>query len=163
MKEFTTAVDEVIEDDEKQAKREARINDLLAQYLRAEPADADASDEDREKHEAVLRKRAEKQVADEEDDPHVNFKLDGREMRAYQPTDGQLAFMLSAMGRGQSQEGRFAGILNLLRETLRPEDQDYLDARLLSRDKKDRRLIEQIEGIFEYLMEEWFEDRPTKQ
>lgn len=163
MKEFTTAIDEVLDTDEAAAKREERINDLIEQYRRETPApEGDDQEAAREQYEKRLRRRAEEQVADEEDDPHVDFKLDGRVMRAYQPTDGQLAFMIAAMGRGQSNEQRFAGILNLLANTLRQDDQDYLDARLLSRDKKDKNLINQIEAIFEHLMEEWFEDRPTQ-
>jgi hypothetical protein len=162
MKEFTTAIDEVLDADEATAKREERIGELYEQFLRATPFDGEPGTAEEEEHVSRLRRRAEEQVADEEDDPHVDFKLDGRVMRAYQPTDGQLAFMIAAMGRGQSNEQRFAGILNLLANTLRQEDQDYLDARLLSRDKKDKNLINQIEAIFEHLMEEWFEDRPTQ-
>jgi hypothetical protein len=54
-----------------------------------------------------------------EDEAYVEFKLDDRVMRAYQPTEGQLAFMLAAMGRGQSDESRFASIVNIMMESLR--------------------------------------------
>lgn len=96
------------------------------------------------------------------EEQYTEFKLDDRVMRAYQPTDGQLAFMLAAMGRGQSNDQRFASIINIMISSLRDEDADYLEGRLLSRDPKDRLPVSQIEQIFEYLVEEWF-GRPTQQ
>lgn len=95
------------------------------------------------------------------EEQYIEFKLDGREMRAYPPTDGQLAFMLAALGRGQTNDQRFAGIINILMESLRDDDKDYLEARLLTRDPKRRLPMEKIEQIFEYLIEEWF-GRPTQ-
>lgn len=91
----------------------------------------------------------------------VAFKVDGRELRAFQPTDGQLAFMLAALGRGQSADQRFAAIINIMLSSLRDEDADYLEGRLLSRDPKKRLPIKQVEAIFEHLTEEWFA-RPTQ-
>lgn len=95
------------------------------------------------------------------DDPHVRFKVDGRLLRSYPPNDGQLAFMLAALGRGQTDEKRFSNIVNLMMATLRGEDQDYLETRLLDRDPKSRLRIKQVEAIFEHLIEEWFA-RPTQ-
>lgn len=104
-------------------------------------------------------------VAEDEGTPveeqFVAFKVDGRELRAYPPTDGQLAFMLAALGRGQTADQRFAAIINIMMSSLRDDDQDYLEGRLLSRDPKKRLKIEQVEQIFEYLTEEWFA-RPTQ-
>lgn len=106
------------------------------------------------------------EVANEEDgtpveEQYVAFKVDGRELRAYQPTDGQLAFMLAALGRGQSADQRFAAIINIMLSSLRNEDADYLEGRLLTRDPKTRLPIKQVEAIFEHLTEEWFA-RPTQ-
>jgi hypothetical protein len=95
------------------------------------------------------------------EEQYVEFKVDDRVLRAYPPNDGQLAFMLAALGRGQSQDQRFAAIINIMMSALRGEDQDYLEGRLLSRDPKVRLPITQIEAIFEYLTEEWFA-RPTQ-
>lgn len=95
------------------------------------------------------------------EEQYVEFKLDDRVMRAYQPTDGQLTFMLAAMGRGQTSDQRFAAIINIMMESLREEDQDYLESRLLTRDPAKRLPVKQIEAIFEYLTEEWF-GRPTQ-
>lgn len=90
----------------------------------------------------------------------VEFSVDGRVLHAYPPTDGQLAFMLAALGRGQSQDQRFAAIINIMLASLRDEDQDYLESRLLTRGP-DRLKITQVEQIFEFLTEEWFA-RPTQ-
>lgn len=91
-----------------------------------------------------------------EEDQYIEFELDGRQMRAFHPNDGQLAFLLAAMGRGQTSDQRFAGILNILFASLRPEDADYIESRMLSRDPKTRLPVAKIEEIFEYLAEEWF-------
>lgn len=90
----------------------------------------------------------------------IEFKLDGRVLHAYPPTDGQLTFMLAALGRGQTQDQRFAAIINIMMSTLRDEDQDYFEGRLLDRGPN-RLKIQQVEQIFEYLTEEWFA-RPTQ-
>jgi hypothetical protein len=134
VKEFVTAVEDVIAEDE----REAKIADLVAQGKSREEAEAEVDGES-----------------------FVEFTLDGRTLKAYQPTDGQMTFMLAALGRGQSQEQRFAAIINIMMESLRDEDQDYLEGRLLTRDPKQRLPIKKIEEIFEYLTEEWFA-RPTQ-
>lgn len=134
MKEFITAVEDVAAEDE----REAKILALIEKGKSREEAEAEV-----------------------DEDPYVEFKVDDRVLRAYQPTDGQLAFMLAALGRGQSQEQRFAAIVNIMLSSLRDADQDYLEGRLLTRDRKNRLPIKQVEAIFEYLTEEWFA-RPTQ-
>lgn len=134
MKEFKTAVEDVVREDE----REAKIAALIEQGKSREEAEAATA---------------------EDGESFVEFMLDGRVMRAYQPTDGQLAFMLAALGRGQTNDGRFAAIINIMLECLRDEDKDYLEQRLLSR--KNRLPIKQVEAIFEHLTEEWFA-RPTQ-
>ena len=84
-----------------------------------------------------------------------------RTLRAYPPTDGQLAFMLAALGRGQTQDQRFAAIVNIMMSAMRDEDQDYLESRLLSRDPNVRLPLKAVEQIFEGLTEEWFAN-PTQ-
>ena len=91
----------------------------------------------------------------------IEFKLDGRVMHAYPPTDGQLAFMLASLGRGQTDEGRFASMINVMLECLRDDDKDWFESRLLTRDPKKRIGAKTIEAVFEHLMEEWFA-RPTQ-
>lgn len=136
MKEFITAVADVEAEDE----REAKIKALM----------------EREEN-PLSREDAEAEV---NGDTYVEFSIDGRVMRGYQPVDGQLAFMMAAMGRGQSNESRFAAIINIMLECLREDDRDYFEGRLLTRGK-DRLPATQIEDIFAYLAEEWFA-RPTQ-
>lgn len=106
-------------------------------------------------------KAAVEEVSEETEEQYVEFKLDGRVMRAYLPTAGQLAFMLAAMGRGQTKDGRTAATINIMMESLRDDDKDYFESRLLTRDPKQRLGVETISEIFEYLVEEWFA-RPTQ-
>lgn len=133
IKQFTTAVEDVVLDQE----REDKILALMAER-------------------GLSRKEAEEEV-----DPYVEFDLDGRVMRAYRPIEGQVVFMLAALGRGQSKESRFSSILNIMFESLREDDKDHLESRLLSREPGKRLPMKQIEGIFEYCVEGWFA-RPTQ-
>lgn len=98
---------------------------------------------------------------DEDGKDVVVFVVDGRQMKAYPPTEGQLAFMMAMLGRGQTNEQRLASILNLMFSVLEEEDRDYLEARLLERDPKKRLNMETLNDIFEYIMGEWF-GRPTQ-
>lgn len=86
----------------------------------------------------------------------VKFKLDGREMTANPPTDGQLVFIMAAMGRGQSNQQRLAAMVNIMMEVLDPEDQDYFEGRLLTRETKERIGFKTIEDVFEFIVEQWF-------
>lgn len=135
MKEFITAVEDVLVEDERKDKIEA----LVAQGKTREEAEAEV----------------------EIEEGIVTFKVDGRVLKAYPPNDGQLTFMLAALGRGQSQDQRFASIINIMMSALRGDDQDYLESRLLERDPRTRLPVKKIEEIFEYLTEEWFA-RPTQ-
>ena len=134
LKEFISAVEDAAAEEE----REAKIAALVA--------------------EGKPRDEAEAEVDGEEP---IEFKIDDRVLKAYPPTPGQLAFMLAALGRGQTSDQRFAAIINIMLESLRESDRDYLESRLLTRDPKKRLPIEKIEEIFEYLSEEWFA-RPTQ-
>jgi hypothetical protein len=95
------------------------------------------------------------------EEKYIAFQLDGHELHAYPPLDGQLAFMLAALGRGQTADQRFAAIINIMLSSLRDEDADYMEGRLLSRDPKKRLPVKKIEEIFEFLTVEWFA-RPTQ-
>jgi hypothetical protein len=72
-----------------------------------------------------------------------------------------LIFMLASLGRGQGQDQRFASIINIMLASLREEDAEYLEKRLLERDRKKRLPPEKIEQIFEYLVEQWFGGKVT--
>lgn len=134
MKEFVTAYEDVVAEDE----REAKIKALIEAGKTRDEAEAEV-----------------------DEGKFVAFMLDGREMRAYPPTEGQLAFLLAALGRGQTQNSRFAAILNIMFEALRDDDKDYLESRMLTGDPKKRLPMKQIEAIFEHITSEWFA-RPTQ-
>ena len=135
MKEFITEYEDVVAEDERESKIKALV------------------DQGKTREEAESAVDAEEGV--------VEFKLDDRVLKAYPPTEGQLTFMLAALGRGQSSDQRFAAIVNIMMSSLRSEDQDYFEGRLLDRNPKRRLPIKQVEAIFEYLTEEWFA-RPTQ-
>lgn len=143
MLEFTSAVQTTEAEDEREAK-------ILA-LIKGEEIDGIT-------RAAMTREDAEAEV---DADPYTDFMLDGRKMRAYQPTSGQLAFMLASLGRGQTSDQRFAAILNIMFECLREEDKDHLESRMLTRDKKKRLDLPVLENIFESLTKEWFA-RPTQ-
>ena len=130
-----TAVEEVLAEDDRDAKIKALVD--------------------------AGKTQAEAEAEVEREEGVVEFKLDGRTMKSYPPNEGQLVFMMAALGRGQSQEQRFASMVNIMMESLRDSDQDYFEGRLLTRDPKERLPMKQIEAIFEYLVEEWFA-RPTQ-
>lgn len=129
MKEFTSAAVEAVED----ADRETRIKALLAAGKTRSEAEAET-----------------------EEDSFIEFKLDGRTLKAYTPTPGQLAFLLANMGRGQTKDGRFASVMNVMLESLDEDDQEYLESRLLTRRRGKMMDLKKLEEIFEHLVEEWF-------
>lgn len=107
---------------------------------------------------AVEEQYVEFDIVDHDDEGKETSR---RTLRAFHPTDGQLAFMLAAMGRGQSDDQRFAAIVNIMLSSMRDADRDYLEGRLLTRNPKQRLPMKYVEAIFEYLTEEWFA-RPTQ-
>lgn len=173
MKEFTTTVEDIVAEDEfaaAVAERAEKVQALIdaSKAARQESIDAQMADgvtktkAMKAAPKVLTRAEAEEQVPEvESEDKPVEFLLDGRTMHAYQPTSGQLAFMLASLGRGQTDDGRFAAIINVMLECLRDDDKDYFESRLLTRDPKKRIGMKTIEGVFEYLTEEWFA-RPTQ-
>lgn len=136
MKEFFSAAQDIVDEDAAK-DREAAIEALVKDGQRREDAEREV-----------------------DFGKPVEFKLDGREYHAYPPAEGQLVFMVASLGRGQSAQGRVAGIINVISECLRSDDRDAFEARMLTQGK-DRISVDAIEGVFEYLSEEWFA-RPTQ-
>lgn len=147
MLEFTSAV----LTDEAEAEREAKIVNLMKGIVDEKVVDEEGNP--KPSAPPMSREDAESIV---DDDPYTDFMLDGRQMRAYQPTSGQLAFMMASMGRGQTSDQRFSAILNIMFECLRDDDKDHLESRMLTRDKKKRLDLVVLERIFEGLAKEWF-------
>lgn len=81
------------------------------------------------------------------------FEVDGRQMVAYKPDEGQFAMLMANVGRGSSDSDRVAGLINFVINIIDDKGADYLVGRLYNR--KDVFGIEQIEEIMEWLVEEW--------
>lgn len=123
----------------------------------------EAEDEYGDKVRALIESGKSREEAETEADNQfgvISFKMDGRVMKAFPPNDGQLAFMLAALGRGQTDESRMGSVLNIMLSSLRQQDADYIENRLLAQGRN-RLRIKTLEPIFEHLMEEWFA-RPTQ-
>lgn len=99
--------------------------------------------------------------AEEDRGPAIEYELDGREMKAYRPHEGQLTFMLAALGRGQTDDQRYAAIVNIMMAAHAGQDKDHLEERLIENNPRKRLRLKQLEQIFEFLIEEWFAD-PTR-
>ena len=96
-----------------------------------------------------------------EEEPTIDCELNGRKMKAFHPTEGQLVYMMAAFSRGRESTERFTSVVNLLTQVLREEDRDFLEAGLLTRDKAKRIEVKDLEELFERLSGEWFA-RPTQ-
>lgn len=131
MKEFALAVSDEIEEQE----REDKIAALVEQGKTREEAETE-----------VDRGRP------------VEFKIGERTLKAYKPNETQLIFLLATMSRGQSKTTRMAGVVNVMLESLDGDDKDWFEERLLSSDPKMRIHPKTIEGVFEYLTTAWFRE-----
>jgi hypothetical protein len=94
-----------------------------------------------------------------DDEQAMEFAIDGTEMKAYQPTDGQLAMLMSNLGRHTSVQTRLAGVIDFFVAVLDEESATYVSDRLLSR--TDPLGLEQVQEIMEWMVEEWT-GRPTQ-
>lgn len=99
-----------------------------------------------------------KAVTDDQDQPMV-FSIDGHELAAYQPTDGQLALLMSSIGRHTNVQTRIAGIIDFFVNVMDEPSAEYITDRLLSR--TDPLGIEQVQEVMEWMVEEWT-GRPTQ-
>lgn len=98
------------------------------------------------------------EVSDDASD-EIKFKIDDREITAYQPQDGQLAMLLASIGRGSSETDKIAGAINFFVAILSEPDAAYVETRLF--DRKDQFGLAQIEEVMEWLVEQW-SGRPTQ-
>ena len=145
MKEFTSAVVEVLNEDEREAQIKALMQDTI------------------DEHGAIVKPGMSREDAEAEvdEDEYVDFKVDGRVMRAYKPGETQLLLMVASLGRGQGNDQRLAAIINIILECLRDDDRVYLEGRMLTRKKAERIPPKTINDIFEHCIGEWFA-RPTQ-
>ena len=96
------------------------------------------------------------ETADEAD---LIFSVDGHEMRAYKPTEGQFALLMVAMGKYSSRTDQAAGVIDFFINVLDKPSQQYVVDRMMSRD--DMIPLEDITEILEWMVEEWG-GRPTQ-
>lgn len=87
------------------------------------------------------------------------FTLDGRELTAYMPTDGQLAMLLASFGRHVSDNTRVAGAIDFLLGVLDERSSNYITDRLMDRDHPLG--LDVVTDIMRDLVEEW-SGRPTQ-
>jgi len=98
------------------------------------------------------------QAHEDEDEGGSTLVLDGRELRYYQPTDGQFAIYMASTGRHASQTDRIAATVNFFIELFDKNDQVHLSDRLLDRD--DPFGVPMMEEIMGEMVQEWT-GRPT--
>jgi hypothetical protein len=96
---------------------------------------------------------AEKSEEPDTGEEPVVFLVDGHEMRAYKPTEGQFALLMMAMGRHASTNDQFAGVVDFFFNVLDEPSQMYFSSRMMSRE--DLIPLEKIVEIMEFLTEEW--------
>jgi len=89
----------------------------------------------------------------------LEFKIDDHVVRAYRPTDGQLAMLMASVGRHTSEVTKIAGCIDFFVTVMDEESHRYVVDRLLSRE--DPLGIMDVQGIIEWLIEEW-SGRPTQ-
>ena len=89
----------------------------------------------------------------------VEFKLDDQVVKAYRPTDGQIAILMASIGRHTTESTKIAGVIDFFVATLDDESYNYVVNRLLSRD--DPLELEQVQEVIEWMIEEW-SGRPIK-
>ena len=97
---------------------------------------------------------------EEEDEPLV-FIHDGREVRFYEPSAGQLAIMATLSTSKEHQAVR--QLMTLFFSVMDDETHEYFESRLM--DRKDTFDLDTEGGvldIYEFLMEEW-SGKPSKQ
>jgi len=89
----------------------------------------------------------------EGDEADLHFKIDGHEMRAYKPTEGQFALLVMAMGRHTTDMDQFAGIIDFFIQVLDEPSQRYVIDRMMSR--VDIIPMSEVVEIMEWMIEEW--------
>jgi len=93
-----------------------------------------------------------------EDEELLEFKIDGHDLKAYRPTDGQLAMLMASLGRHTGTTTKIAGVIDFFVEVMDSESHQYVVGRLLSRE--DPLGIPEVQEVCEWLIEEW-SGRPT--
>jgi len=94
-----------------------------------------------------------------DDEQVVEFTVDGLEVRAHQPSSGQMAMVYQALSDYNTDQRKVAGIIDFFMGLLDEDVQQALGQRLLSRE--DPFDLDQVTNILTWLVEEWA-GRPTR-
>lgn len=100
---------------------------------------------------------AAKEAAGKIEDP-LEFAIDGKTLRAYRPTEGQMAMLMMSLGRHTTESTKIAGAIDFFVSIMDQESYNYLADRLLSRD--DPIDLEEVTEVVQWIIEEWA-GRPT--
>jgi len=102
---------------------------------------------------------AAKAAVAEDDDGVITFMVDDLEVKAYQPSSGQMAMVYQALSDYNSDQRKVAGIIDFFFGLLDNDAEQALGRRLLSRE--DPFDLDQVTEIISWLVEEWA-GRPTQ-
>lgn len=97
--------------------------------------------------------------ATEDQEQPIEFMLDGVPLKAYRPTQGQIAMAMAATSRHASIATQTAGAIDFFVNIFDDMSHQHVVERLLSRE--DPLGLEQVQEIISWLMEEW-SGRPTQ-
>jgi hypothetical protein len=98
---------------------------------------------------------AAKTVAEKDtpDEGITRFKIDGKEMVAYKPEDGQLILLMATTASHSNLHEKIAGVINFFVAVLDEKSHHHIVGRLMDRD--DDFGIEEVTDIMHELIEEW--------
>lgn len=88
----------------------------------------------------------------DEEEPLV-FTIDGQELRAYKPTEGQFAMLVMVMGRHVTDLDQAGGVIDFFVSMLDEPSTRYVTNRLLTR--KNPMPVETIVDVLSWMIEEW--------
>lgn len=94
------------------------------------------------------------------DSPPLTFQVDGEDWTANPPTGGQMALVMAAQSEYATPVEQVRGLIDFLDSVLDDTAKARYRERLM--DSKDPFDIADVEGIIEWLMEEWSAIPPTQ-
>jgi hypothetical protein len=96
----------------------------------------------------------------EEPDKGYSFKVDGKELKFFKPTESQFAIYVAQTGRHSSIPDKIAGVIDFFINVMDRPSHEHLVARLM--DREDPFGLDQVEEIIQWMIEEW-SGNPTEQ
>lgn len=96
---------------------------------------------------------------DPEVDQGAELTLDGRELRYFRPTDGQIAIYMASSSKHSTVNDKVAATINFFMGLFEEDDQSWLAGRLMDRD--DAFGVTMVQTLLNSMLEDW-SGRPTK-